>query len=169
MTNKEFVANVGNWDNHRLLLWPALEMTKDLGLPVLELGCGDGSTPFLQQYCNHNNLELFSYDYNQQWAQKFGAVHVTDWNNIPWRKEYGVALVDHSPGEHRKEAIKRLHHVKIIVVHDSEPAGWNASDYQVRGEIEKFVMYRDLKSEKPQGAWATAMSNFYDLNGMIGL
>lgn len=169
MTQEEFTKGVGNWDNHRLLLWPALEMTKELGLPVLELGCGDGSSPFLQQYCKDNNLELFSYDYDYNWARKYGATHVTNWETIPWMKEYGVALVDHSPGHHRKEALKKLHHVKIVVLHDSEVPGWNASDYQVRGEIEKYVMYRDLKSEEPQGAWATAMSNFYDLNGMMGL
>lgn len=166
MTKEEFTAGVGNWDNHRLLLWPALEMTKELGLPVLELGCGHGSTPFLQEYCKDNNLELFSYDYDHSWALQFGAVHVTDWNNIPWRKDYGVVLVDHSPGEHRREALKMLTNARIIIIHDSEPAGWTAADYKVREEFYAYKYRVDLQAPKGQ-AWGTALSNFIDITGSL--
>jgi hypothetical protein len=162
MTKEEFLQDVGNWSNHRHLLWPALEATKHLKLPVLELGCGDGSTPYLRKYCEANGLELFSYDYNKEWAAKFNAPHVTNWDNIAWRKEYGVVLVDESPGEHRKESIKMLLHAKIVVVHDSEPKGWNASDYQVRPVFSKFKYMIDYEAEKP-GAWATALSNFINV------
>lgn len=163
MTKEEFLKGVSNWDNHRHLLWEALERTKASKAPVLELGCGDGSTPFLKAYCAANGLELFSYDYNADWAAKFGATHVTNWaTQAPWRKEFSVALVDESPGEHRKESLKLLHHVAIVVIHDSEPAGWNSSDYQVRGQIEKFKYVRDLPGSTG-GAWASMMSNFIDI------
>ncbi len=159
MTKDEFLKDVGNWSNHRHLLWVALEATKHLKLPVLELGTGDGSTPFLQQYCKDNGLELFSYDFNKEWADKFGATHVTDWSTIPWDKEYCVALVDESPGEHRKISIVKLQHVKVVVVHDSEPVGWNSSDYQVRPEFERYQYTYDLRATEPEGAWATWLSN----------
>jgi hypothetical protein len=162
MTKEEFLEGVGNWSNHRHLLWPALEATKHLKLPVLELGCGDGSTPFLRKYCEANGLELFSYDYNKDWSGKYNVPHVTNWDNIPWRKEYSVALIDESPGEHRKESIRLLMHVKVLVVHDSEPKGWNASDYQVRPVFDKFKYVLDYESPKP-GAWATALSNFINV------
>lgn len=166
MTKEEFTINAGEdgWDNHRILLWPALEATKHLGLPVLELGCGNGSTPFLQQYCKENGLELLSYDYNAEWAAKFGAIHVTNWDlQVPWRKDFGVALVDESPGEHRRESLKLLGHVQVIVIHDSEPYGWNASDYQVRPLFAKFKYTKDLVPEKEKTAWTTALSNFIDV------
>lgn len=163
MTRDEFLQGVGNWSNHRYLLWPALESLKGSNCPVIELGCGDGSTPYLQKYCSINGIQLFSYDYDKAWAEKYGATHVTDWDKIPWRDhQYSVCLVDESPGEHRKESIKKIL-AKIIIVHDSEPVGWNSSDYQVRPLFNKFRYVKDLQSEYKGGAWATALSNFIDV------
>lgn len=164
MTQEEFLKDIDDWSNHRFLLWHALEATKNLKLPVLELGCGNGSTPYLQQYCKDNGLVLRSYDYNKEWADKFGATHVTDWSeDVNWNTRYSVVLVDESPGEHRKESLRLLNkNAMIIVCHDSEPAGWNASDYQVRSILERFIFLHDRKEEKPK-AWATAVSNLLDL------
>lgn len=160
MTKEEFLHDVSNWSNHRHLLWPALEATKDTKLPVLELGCGQGSTPYLRQYCADNGLELFSYDYSRQWAERFGAVPVDNWDNHSlWQKQYCVCLLDLSPGEYRKIALPKIK-AKIIVVHDSEPAAHNASDYQIRP---LFRNYRFLKDYKTTGAWASAVSNFINV------
>lgn len=159
MTKEFFLKDIDGWCNHRYLLWAALEKTKHLDLPVLELGCGNGSTPYLQKYCAANELELWSYDYNLEWAVKFRAQHVSDWNDIVWDYDFGVVLVDHSPGEHRKEAIKKLVNARIVIVHDSEPIGWNASDYQVRPLFDMFQFRIDLTSPKP-GAWATLLTNY---------
>jgi len=113
MTKAEFLSVVGNWSNHRYLLWPALEATKHLKLPVLELGCGMGSTEFLRKYCQDEGLEFFSYDSDANYAKDFGSVYVADWSTIPWRKDWGVVLVDEAPGEHRKISLSLLHHAKI--------------------------------------------------------
>lgn len=162
MTKDEFLKDVGNWSNHRYLLWPTLEATKHLKLPVLELGCGDGSTPFLQQYCRDNGLRLMSYDSNREWAKKFGATY-TDWSMFGAISaiKYSVALIDEAPGEHRRESIKMVN-AEVIVIHDSEPAGWNASDYRVRPLFNRFKYIKDHQSMKP-GAWATALSNTIDV------
>lgn len=167
MSKEDFLKDVDNWCNHRHFLWEALEATKHLRLPVLELGCGHGSTPFLQKYCADEGLELFSYDFNPDYAKEFGGVHVEDWNYLPgnidgWKRPYSVALIDESPGEHRKDSIQMLTHVKVVVIHDSEPDGWNASDYQVRQHFDKYKYHTDYKAPKP-GAWATALSNYIDV------
>lgn len=164
MTKEQFQQGIDDWSNHRLLLWDALEATKNLQLPVMELGCGFGSTPFLQKYCEENKLQLRSYDYNQEWADKFGAKRVTNWDeDVNWEARYSVVLVDESPGEHRKESLRLLaKHALVIVVHDSEPIGWNASDYQVRKVIEGFIFKHDIEAPRPK-AWATAISNYLDL------
>lgn len=163
MTKEEFLKDINDWCNHRYLLWAALEATKDLKLPVLELGCGDGSTPFLQQYCKDNGLELFSYDFNKEWADKFGAIHVTNWDNIPWKKNYSVALIDESPGEHRKISLRNLRFAThAVVIHDSEPKGHNASDYQVREEFHLYEFKHDLEAPAPN-AWATLLTNNIEL------
>lgn len=159
MTKEQFLARVGNWENHRYLLWEALEVTKHLKLPVLELGCGMGSTEWLRQYCKDEGLEFLTYDSDAEYAWQFHSTHVKNWDSIPWRKEYGVVLVDEAPGEHRKISLSRLHHVKIVVAHDTEPAAEHG--YQMRPEILKYRYSIDWQSE---GAWATAMSQFIDIS-----
>lgn len=158
MTKEFFTQIHSNWHSHRPLLYAALEATKHLQLPVLELGCGEGSTPRLQSYCQENNLQLFSYDSDPEYAKQYGGVHVANWNNIPWRKEYSVALIDEAPGEHRRISIRSLQNTKILVCHDTEPAA--DYGYKMRAELAKFKYMIDFTTE---GAWASAVSNFIDV------
>lgn len=166
MNREDFIKDMDEWSGHRRLLWQALEATKHLKLPVLELGCGYGSTPFLQQYCKDNGLELFSYDFNKEWADKFGATHVENWDlNVDWLGQFSVALVDESPGEHRKSSVRFLAlAAQIVIVHDSEPIGWNASDYQVRPEFIRFKYFTDERPDIDGQPWTSALSNFIDVS-----
>lgn len=168
MTQESFLKDIGNWSNHRPLLWLALEATKG---NVLELGCGDGSTPYLQQYCQDTKRHLLSLDSNKEWADKFGASYAGDWSTYTEFNHISVALVDEAPGEHRKVSIEMLHkcQTEIVVVHDSEPRGWNASNYQVRPLFSKFKYAVDIKPNEIHGAWATALSDTIDLTKWIGI
>lgn len=170
MTREEFLEGISDWSNHRYLLWPALEMTKDSPHPVLEMGCGHGSTPFLQKYCDDEARVLRSMDNNKSWADEFGAEYISsDWNYKTWfyKQRYSVVLIDHAPGEKRREALELFAfspaHFEIIVIHDSEPKGWNASDYRVREIFDKFKYVKDLQPQENMGAWATWLSNDYKL------
>ena len=148
----DFLKDVQNWDNHRPLLWWALQHTEGSSLPILEMGCGEGSTPYLQSYCHRTKRTLISYDYNKEWADKYGAIHVTDWNSIR-HPQYSVALIDHSPGERRWEDIQLLcDMVEYMVIHDSEPA---ATGYMLDRIWHLFPYRRDLVTP---GAWATIVS-----------
>jgi len=158
MTKEKFLDLIGNWSNHRYFLWEALQATKHLKLPVLELGSGDGSTKYLREYCKDEGLEFISYDSNLDWAEKTGSIYVANWDLIAWRKEYEVVLVDMAPGEYRKIAISKLHHAKILICHDTEPAADHG--YQMREPLSKFLYTKDFTSE---GAWTTAASNFIDV------
>ena len=162
MKKSEFLCISGNWDNHKNLLWPSLELTSHLGLPVLELGSGMGSTAYLRQYCKDAGLEFFSYDNNKDYADPNGSILVEDWANIPWRKDWGVVLVDHAPGEHRRIALQLLHHAKIVVAHDTEPAADHG--YQMRSVLKDYKYMIDWESE---GAWATAVSDHLNLNQLL--
>lgn len=150
---------INGWTNHMYFLWQALEATKDLKLPVMELGCGHGSTPYIREYCKDEELEFLSYDLDQTWADKLGSIGINDWENIAWRKDYSVVLVDESPGEHRKISLSRLHHVKIVVAHDTEPAADHG--YQMRAELAKYKYQKDWESI---GAWASVVSNYIDVS-----
>lgn len=169
MSREEFLTEVSDWSNHRYLLWPALEATKESPYPVLEMGCGDGSTPYLKQYCQDNNRRLRSMDNDPHWAAKFGAEVISDdWNYQKWfyKQQYSVVLIDHAPGHKRREALELFAsfpaHFQIIVIHDSEPRGWNASDYRVRDIFNKFKYKHDFIGQD-KGAWASWLSNDYTL------
>lgn len=167
MTKEQFLDGVENWSNHRILLWEALERTKDSPHPVMEMGAGKGSTQFLRQYCKDNNRQFVSFESDKDYARDYGSIWIPDWDVMQWfyKKQYSVVLVDEAPGDHRKETLELFArhpiHFDIIVIHDSEPAGWNASNYQVRPLFDRFRCVYDLKSDVPEGAWATWLSNDY--------
>ena len=148
----KFLENVQNWDNHRPLLWWALKQTKGKIEPVLEMGCGEGSTPYLKQYLKTDKRKLISYDYSLEWATKYDAIHVTDWDAIE-HENYSVILIDHSPGERRHlDVIKLANKCDYMIIHDSEPA---ATGYMLDKVWHLFPYRRNLKTE---GAWATIVS-----------
>lgn len=150
------------------MLWQALEATKDSIHPIIELGCGYESTPYLLRYSSESDRVLFSYDSNKEWAAKFdGTEYVPDWErNLLWLHPYSVCLLDLAPGEYRRVALMKIR-AEIIVVHDSEPPGWNASDYHVRPLFSKFkYMIDDIPKEK--GApWTTCLSNTIDVTKFL--
>jgi hypothetical protein len=164
MNKDKFCQITSNWDSHRPLLWHALEATKHLSLPVLELGAGYGSTPFLREYCTDNYLVLRSFDSNKEWAKKMDVAHCPEWDTMEWfyKQTYSVAFVDESPGEHRKIALNMFarypEHAQIVVAHDTEHAADHG--YKMRAELKKFKYLIDYETD---GAWCTAVSNFIDV------
>lgn len=159
MKKEDFVTYDNAWGSHRPVLFAALEFTKHLGLPVLELGCGDNSTPYLREYCKDNKLTLYSYDSKKEWADKFGAIYVDNWDEKGfWHMDYGVVLLDMAPGEYRRIALQKLHHVRIVVAHDTEHAADHG--YKMRSELSKYKYLLDYATN---AAWATAVSDYFDV------
>lgn len=151
--NKEgFLKDVTNWNNHRILLWKALENTSG---KVVEFGSGDGSTAYLREYCKNNNREFLTFDNNQEWCEKTGSKFVANWDEINLT-DVDVLLIDHAPGERRWVDIERYSKIaKVIVIHDAEPA---ATGYML-DRIWYLFPYR-INTETT-GAWATLVSNFF--------
>ena len=58
ITIEEFTKGASDWNNHIFLLWNALEATEG---EVIEMGCGDGSTRQLHEYCKQHNRRLYSF------------------------------------------------------------------------------------------------------------
>ena len=153
----KFIENVQNWDNHRPLLWWALKETKGQTEPVLEMGCGEGSTPYLKSYLKTDKRKLISYDYSQEWADKYNAIHVTDWDAIE-HENYSVILIDHSPGERRYlDVIKLANKCDYMIIHDTEP---QATGYMMDKVWHLFPYRRNLKTE---GAWSTIVSTKHEI------
>jgi len=100
--------------------------------PVLELGCGDFSTPLLHAICGVSGRYLLSAESNLQWMSLFCDLvtekhdfllvkDVDDWNNIGQDRHWSVVFVDHAPGKRRVVDIRRLrNNAEIFVIHDTE-------------------------------------------------
>lgn len=155
----DFLKNVTPANNHRFFLLWALELTK-IG-DVLELGCGEGSTPFLQKYCKANKRTLYSYDSERFWADKYGAQFINaDWEKSGYcDRNYSVALIDEAPANHRNLSIKKLiDKVDIFVAHDTEPE--NEKHYQM---TEPISIFKYILHDKKESIWSTIFSNKCDI------
>lgn len=163
MKKEAFLKDLSAWGSHRVLLFEALEATKESPFPVVELGCGDNSTPYLMEYCEKAKRVFFSFDSDKMWAEKYGSDYVKDWERHPlWLKKYSVCLLDLAPGEYRRVALMKLDS-DIIILHDSEIPGWNASDYKVRPLFSKFKFVKDDQPKEKGSPWTSALSNTIDV------
>lgn len=144
------------------------QITNDL--PVLELGCGHFSTPMLHLMCVGQRLVTVETD--AQWMSKFTDLKsdTHEFHHVPedgWdaftlldKIRWGVAFVDHKPGDRRWKELRRLANTaEYVVCHDTEPQPW---DPDRRGEGFKHYKHRfDYKRYRP---WTTVVSNVHDLS-----
>lgn len=106
--------------------------------PVLEVGIGHFSTPFLHSWSAAAKRELISLEADAEWGGPFHRKYLSDLHTfdlrayehsvpavIEARKDFGVgfsfgvAFLDHSPGVRRVEDFKLLApHAAYLVVHD---------------------------------------------------
>ena len=116
---------------HQPVLYIALKRT---GGPVIEFGCGHGSTPLLHRYCAARQRELLTLETDMGWAAEFSQyvtpLHrfmlVDDWAHVLSddrivNRRWSVAFVDQAPWEARHltlEAIKFS--ARFVVLHDPD-------------------------------------------------
>lgn len=157
-----------NWESHRPLLYLALKLTDTRpNRDVIELGSGDGSTPYLKKHCEFTGRDFKSYDSNNEWATKTGAEFIPDWDRADIWKPCAVLFVDHAPGTHRKEAIVKMQKITdIIVAHDTELGGAGDYGFEPLWPRFKYVIHYNRTGG---GAGATAVSNYINLEKYKGL
>src|SRR3989344_2393729 len=135
--------------------------------PILELGGGIFSTPFLHVACFASKRELVTYendlncfDIVKQYACDFHKVgFVENWDGISIERSWDLAFIDHAPGERRKKEIARLANLaKYVVVHDTEKRQEHVYGLE---EIYPLFKYRyDFRELSPH---TSILSNFVDL------
>jgi hypothetical protein len=105
------------------LLKAALESKGDL----LELGCGDYSTPLLSRIARSRGDELIVYTSSPEWGSRFrdlALLSIVDWAN--WKLEglFGMIFLDNE--EHQPTRSLRIpelmRHAPIVVMHDADEA-----------------------------------------------
>lgn len=189
---KYLLTDVSDWCSHRPLLYLALELTKSSNKPIVELGCGEGSTIQLNQYIQTDNRKLISFDTNQEWINKYihlksnnhefvykpdnfsfnqeskqwydKTPEIVDWLNNVSKDGISVCLVDHACGERRHSDMKLIYNeCDCMVIHDSEPATTGYMMNRVWG------LFKYKLNIKRWGAWATIVSNKYDVTKFNGM
>ncbi len=99
------------WDpysTHQPVLYAAAISTNG---PIIEFGCGYGSTDLLHQICEKNQRILISIDDDLSWLEKFSSKYLGKGYNIDnsgWHKFYFV------PGKNLKDNENPAHWVKFL-------------------------------------------------------
>lgn len=116
---------------HRPVLRTILSLIKTK--PILELGCGKGSTDIIHQYALSNNINVTTIESDESWLSQYNYCQsdthelvciksFTDWlpylidKNVNW----GLAFIDQGSWESRKDCLLYLRDkVDFIILHDS--------------------------------------------------
>lgn len=164
----EWLQGVSNWSNHRPMLLLALSLSSHLR--VTELGSGDGSTKYLQDYCDEHSRLFESLDGNKEWCEKTGSRYVENWDALIAEQNkymHSVIFIDHAPGERRwSDTVALANSADILVLHDTEEGG--AGDYKWNQAIPNF-RYHLHYNRHGGGAGASMVSNTIDVTVYKGL
>ena len=98
--------------------------------PILEIGAGDWSTPFLHHYCACVNRALVTVEADKEWAKRYDNLATPFHRIIPepympaltsllLEGRWAVALVDGSPSETRvHQCLLLKYRTEFLIVHD---------------------------------------------------
>ena len=126
--------------------------------PVLEVGVGDSSTPLLREMCKAMGRKLVGVDTSEEWARRYGALHVKDWaafDEVFLSETWSVVFVDSSPWLHRLGVVTKVRAVltEHIVIHDTD----NQS-----GDLDDLLMllgaFKHQHTDKTCTPWTTVVS-----------
>ena len=138
--------------------------------PILELGIGLYSTPYLHYACLPTKRKLVSYDNSEGWVRYFRDCrtdfhevnHIDDWDKLPINNFYDVVFVDHAPARRRITEVRRLvDHADYVVIHDSNGRFENWYHYS--------LIYPLFKYQYEYGVLmphTTVLSNLHDVRNL---
>ena len=135
--------------------------------PILELGGGLWSTPFLHWECFRTERKLVTYEhhpvyyrsleqYRRPWHEVFLA---EDWDAIDISGPWSLALVDHDPLDRRPIEAGRLLHADYVVFHDATDPARDRHDYP---SVWRKFKYQHLFNKV--GSPSMILSNKHDLS-----
>lgn len=89
---------------------------------ILELGCGDYSTPILHAICQAQGREYKVQSSTPEWAKRYRDVEIVDWET--WRPSGKWGMVFMDSDEKTWNRVKRIPLLKgftdTVVVHDAD-------------------------------------------------
>lgn len=119
--------------------------------PVLEIGIGHFSTPFLHEYCRGSNRNLISVEDNKLWMDGFVNLKSpfhgfrVDYESLSEGIEWGVVFIDNSPGgEARAKPFDIfLSQSQFVVVHDFHKENSDAINPLIDKYKPNFRLFND--------------------------
>ncbi len=125
----EFRHKTCDYSTHQPVLYELIRRTKG---PILELGCGNGSTPLLSFFAR--GREIVTVDNDPEWFASFRSKYQSknhqfiltdDWDKILsdplLDRKWSLIFVDQSPWEARHRSILRFRDTAgYLVLHDSD-------------------------------------------------
>lgn len=120
--------------SHLVPLAAALVATEG---PVLEVGVGDWSTPFLARYCAAAGRELVSVEGSPDWAERMGARLVDYDEALPDLAllRWAVVLIDHWPETRRLADAALFELADRVLIHDAASVLRRAGNGGVAGHV----------------------------------
>lgn len=118
--------------------------------PILELGCGNYSTPILNQICNLQKRNFKIISSNKNWLEKYDYVSnkelITKWESYIFKEKYGMVFLDNEQLTiKRLELIPKIFNItNTLVVHDADMMSkWeNWAAYTFDKKITWFKRYK---------------------------
>lgn len=121
------------YSTHRPVLEKLLTII-DKTKPILELGCGNGSTPILHKFSKDNKILLHTLDNNKEWLEKvsldFKSNRYHKYKEIKdWKEdlrefldtEWSLVFIDQSPWEARAISLEYFKNkCDYVVLHDCD-------------------------------------------------
>lgn len=130
------------------------------GGKVLELGCGDGSSPFFKHVQAEMDLEIFTFENNLEWYQKQKEKHgsekytfnyIDNWDEVTPKsfndEIFDFVFIDQSPWEARiKSAITFKDHARYIAIHDYDYYMRELRDLneKIEDNFKEKILYYDI-------------------------
>lgn len=138
--------------------------------PILELGVGYCSSPYLHWMCNPTRRPIVSYennpsyyDFAKQWEDTFHQVLcVTEWDGIDLSGPWSVAFVDHEPPHRRAVETSKLTHAEFVVIHDTENS--QNRKYRISTVIRLYKYHWKWTGAVPH---TSVLSNLHDVGAMF--
>lgn len=152
--------------SHLPLLMKCVDLTTG---PIVEVGCGFFSTPYLHWRCFAAKRRLVSYETDPKWFQfvegaaaDFHEVHcLPSYQDIDLSEKWAVAFVDHGDGPSRPDTIAKVTHAEYVVVHDTN-GNWSHK----YGYDKIFPLFKYHYKFRPRRMpFTSVLSNVHDLKG----
>ncbi len=123
-----------HWNNAFATHQPVLyEIAQRCNRPIVEFGCGEGSTRMLHAICRRRGTNLLTLDSDRDWLARYSATlsssgHefrvVESWDrelDAIERQQWGLVFVDQGSWEARAQTVRRLaDKADYVIVHDCD-------------------------------------------------